>query len=320
MQDGMPFFRRVFNAAVSIGLFISFLSAHDIDISPASAQAAPSPPQVQELQLDQGGLQSYAARLTQARAVQGALQNCVAAIEARDAALTSQNNALERELGTYRTREDALVARVISAEALYTSSQQTYAASQRKYEDQVRKLNKVRAQRDALVGAYNKCKRDAWIFGFVCDMANEISGMRAQIDKLGGAIAATRKKLVSDRDGARAAETAYRNIATAREALRKESFEVTGNIQRIEGALVTIKKTLSEARAEFQENRVVVDEFDKALREAEAVDTEDDRRRTARKIARLSGRLDDLMTRTPAILDRGRTTLAPGAPGCTAAG
>ena len=154
----------------------------------------------QEAHLSEQDLSAYKARISQGTQTIVRLQTCGQALDARKQKMIDRNYELEPRLGALRRSEGKLLPKLLEAEKLAELRELNFKQEQKNYRENDEKLRAAQGEIAAIRRAIAKCKKDlgtvgSAIFGWSCDVAKELTGLRAREDKLRNAVPGLKKKL-----------------------------------------------------------------------------------------------------------------------------
>ncbi len=270
----------------------------------------------QNATLNQALITEYTVKLENARNIQAGIVTRVACIEARDAELTSRSQELEVELGGLRRREQALASELATRQVERDQFSKVYDSEKIKYNQLAKTLASYKAEKKRHDDWVRQCKHDTWIFSFTCDIATVLGRLVGQIRSVEGEIATLKRQLEISQGALTAAEQRHNESASALALAQSQSVEVEASISQTENEIKQLKAVLSELRTNVQSNRTLLDDFEAALAEANTVDTADSRARTARKVARNSADVDQLVIRSSELVERANSVLPAGGQNC----
>ncbi len=173
--------------------------------------------------------------------------------------------------------------------------------------------NRIRIKQREL----NQCKKDAWIFGFVCDVAAEITGLNqdlrnARAQRQGLEI--HRRSLTSQLKDAKSREA---KSAETLKGIERELAKTQESIRTIETNIQQIKTSLNQIRTSKQSYTIASDNFKRIFAEFDALDPNSDRRSVVRRLSNASDELGVQITAVTNLLNESRVKLPDGTLACT---
>ena len=255
--------------------------------------------------LSQAAISQFTANLERARNIQAEIGDRVLCIEARDKELISQRAKLEIGIGEIRLKEQTLASKLAVQDDLYKSYSAIYDSEMNTHNKLEEELRVYQNQKWSQEEAVRICKNEWYTINAFCDLAMEITKLVGLIESVEGKIASTTQRLNSARDAKNEAQQRL-NESEKELVLVKQQLEQSNvSVRQMENEISTLKITLSNLRSENQNDNILFDNFENALKEAKSVDTADARARTARKVILISEKVDNALKEANSILPPG---------------
>ncbi|WP_165187613.1 hypothetical protein [Caulobacter soli] len=283
--------------AATLAWLIGLLTGLGLAQSPAWAlpQEALTPAAIKE----------FEQKLDTARAAQSVVAGRVVCFEQQDAALVKERDADQRRLGELVTHRRDLEAQTAQQREAYEGFRRLYDEERTRYDQIRQELDRLLAYRAAKEHALRECKRQFGPFGFMCDLSKEIGEITGLIQRNDNEINVAYRRIQDAEAGMTQANENYRQSAEALARTQEDTARTEREIRAAEASISRLQATLAVLRPEVHDNKVLLDEFADALREAKGVG----RAPGARRVRTLAAQVDEATRKSDAVLAHAKTIL-----------
>lgn len=257
-------------------------------------------------------IQALKEQLTGARGVYTTLDNRVQCYVDQDISLQGRSKQLQERAGNLHREEKKLSSELDQRRFEAKGFQRDAETAQQEMYALQKKIAVIERDMQVRQAGLDGCKDKAWIFGFVCDLAGEISGLKKQLRELASKKEEMNIKIISrDKQLKDARDREYQ----ATELLKKAQLGSAQNkreIQAVEAQIKVIKPSLTKIRAAKQVYSIELDTFEYTFAEFDALDPNSDRRSVIRRLRRESEDLDVQLIQARELLNENGLQLPSG--------
>ncbi|PKH01048.1 hypothetical protein CXF72_19140 [Psychromonas sp. MB-3u-54] len=252
------------------------------------------------------------AQLVKAQDVYSALGTRVQCYEKKDTSLQVRSSQLQKTAGDLHQQEQMLSSELAQAKSEAEEFNREFEAARQEMDKLQSKISNIEAQIQARQAALDDCKRKAWIFGFVCDIAGELAGLNGDLRRFSADRQAANIKAGTLDQQLRAAQIRQSQAAERFQNNQHTSDQHKQDIAAAEAEIKVIKASLSEIRTVKQDYSVKLGTFQDAFTEFEALDPSSARRSVVHRLLRESADLDALLVKARGVIERNGLQLPNG--------
>lgn len=292
----------------SLALAVALLTAPVADAVAAGTDA----------ELSQPVLQSFLDKMDDARRVERSIRTRLQCVEEEHRARMEKSQALETALGESRRREKELVSQNAEFEERVRRFSEERDRQQKAFQTVQAEWRRLEAEKRRQEQDVQHCKSQWWTINALCDLAADFLRAVGEFEEVDGRLAGVRVRLETARQSLNMAQNNLNQSRATLRDVRGQIGVVNRQIAETEQALVDIKASLAQLRIEEQSFNTEIADLKWAISEAQSVDTEDEKRRTLRKMQRISESLDALIARSAGVIEKANALLASSGRICTA--
>lgn len=268
-------------------------------------------------QISQEESEAFKAQLLEAKDVSGRLAEKEQCYINEDKNLQKRSESLQANVGDLHRQEKEQSADLKRYTLEASEFQRDFERNKQEVSNINAHIRSIERQIRSKQGALDKCKDDAWIFGFVCDVAAEISGLNKDLSRS----RAQRQSMEINRNGlAKQLDAASKRKTESTEKLRKTQSSLTKTTESIKSTESNIKKikvSLENIRNSKQSYAVVNEDFKSVFTEFNSLDPQSDRRSIIRRLRNSSDALKTQISTINILLKENNVKLPDGRLACT---
>jgi len=230
----------------------------------------------------------------------------------QDTHLQANSSKLQQIVGDLHQEEQGLSSKLVQAKFEAEKFQQNFEQARNERNRLKNKTNKIRYKIMGHKETLKDCKKHLWIFGFTCDLAAEISGLKGQLRKLSNDEKEVKIKVnslnqqVSDAQGR--LNKANKQLAKIQNTLH----QAKNNITTTEAEIKLIKMSLAEIRRMKQNYTIEHNQFNDIFTELKNLDPLSERRSIIRRLRQESIDLSEQQRKARALFDENGLQLSNG--------
>lgn len=263
-------------------------------------------------------IQTYSQKISLASAVQKDLQTHLQCFEDEHTRLMSRSSQLETDLGQNRALEDKLEPAVNNLTEQVNAFQKNLTTAKINYNNTYREWQRLKAEKHRQERDVQHCKDQWWTINALCDLAADFLRAIGEFETVDGKLITVKARLTLAEQALDSARYRLNDSSTKLNDVRSRITVIRQEIAAAEAEITQIKASLADMRVEEQSFKTEIDALNYAIDEANSVDTEDAKRRILRKMERLSGNLDTLITQSADILTNARSFASSNNLSCSA--
>jgi chromosome segregation ATPase len=251
-------------------------------------------------------------QLVEARNVAAALDARVQCYVDRDNSFHQRSKQLQLNAAGLHQQEDELSARLQQEKYKAESFERDYVSARNDMHNLKRKMDAIQHHIRRLKAELDDCKSKAWIFGFVCDFAGEISGLNSHLRNLAADSRVALIKMQSLEKNLRDAERRKNQAQQELQKTQSQLNQTTRDLAATEAEIKSLKASLARIREVKQDYSSELNQFEYAFNEFENLDPASDRRFVVRRLRHESEDLKGLLAQARGLLDENGLLLPTG--------